>query len=724
MTISEPPGLIGWWPLHDGESSLSDRLGQAGGFVAGAVPHTQPPSERLEPSRSLSFARGAYAAIPDAPNVSTGDFSVCLWAKTSGYAGATAVLLDKRSEDSGLVRGWCVCLDSWQLGFQIADGNGSQLLLASSRLPTDGNWHHLALTIERHQATGGRWYINGQAVGSPFSVTAHPGSLSNQSPLTLGRRSDASGGDFQGELSDVRLYQRALTAEELYQVYVSIGADEPTAPLLVIPPPVVSPAALPVENGERLHWTEGVPLLELTPESPTAVQPQPSPAIDAAWTTSEKQAYEKARQSILNCSSTESTLYLQSYELRMLPPEIGQLHNLQILYLTETPLTQLPPEIGQLQKLQILDLSGTSLTQLPPEIGQLHNLQTLTLSRTSLTQLPPEIGQLHNLQTLTLSRTSLTQLPPEIGQLHNLQKLYLYNIPLTQLPPEIGQLQKLQILDLSGTPLTQLPPEIWQLHNLQELDLSGTSLTQLPPEIWQLHNLQELDLSGTSLTQLPPEIWQLHNLQELGLSSTPLTQLPPEIGQLQKLQTLDLSGTSLTQLPPEIGQLHNLQELTLGVRLTQLPPEIGQLHNLQELRLGDIPMQDLFPLVNHPNPALKVCCWEVRLPRQYWAHPSQWQAAWLLTETNAELRKIVIEKIGYERLCQELQATELDAWREYTLLKIDAKVDVEPIHLLKMTCPSTAHIHTLRVPPTLTAAHAAIRWANWDIDSEAFALET
>ena len=80
--------------------------------------------------------------------------------------------------------------------------------------------------------------------------------------------------------------------------------------------------------------------------------------------------------------------------------------------------------------------------------------------------------------------------------------------------------------------------------------------------------------------------------------------------------------------------------------------------------------------------------------------------------------------MGYERICKELQAIELDSWREYTLLKIDAKVDIEPIHLLKMTCPSTNHIHVLRVPPDLTSAHAAISWVNWDIDPEAFTAET
>jgi hypothetical protein len=58
------------------------------------------------------------------------------------------------------------------------------------------------------------------------------------------------------------------------------------------------------------------------------------------------------------------------------------------------------------------------------------------------------------------------------------------------------------------------------------------------------------------------------------------------------------------------------------------------------------------------------------------------------------------------------------------LLKIDAEVDDEPIHLLKMVCPSTSYIHVLRVPPNLTSARTAIPWANWNIDPEAFAAET
>lgn len=114
----------------------------------------------------------------------------------------------------------------------------------------------------------------------------------------------------------------------------------------------------------------------------------------------------------------------------------------------------------------------------------------------------------------------------------------------------------------------------------------------------------------------------------------------------------------------------------------------------------------------------------VSLPEKYWVHPHHWQARWLLEEHNAELRRVLIQGIGYSRICQELQATELDSWREYTLLKIDSEVDVEPIYLLKMTCPSTGYIHAMRVPPTMRSAREAIRWMNWGTDPEEFSIES
>ncbi|HLO52023.1 MAG TPA: hypothetical protein VK211_26690 [Kamptonema sp.] len=115
----------------------------------------------------------------------------------------------------------------------------------------------------------------------------------------------------------------------------------------------------------------------------------------------------------------------------------------------------------------------------------------------------------------------------------------------------------------------------------------------------------------------------------------------------------------------------------------------------------------------------------VTLPEKYGKlHPHQWQSQWLLEEENAELRRVLIQGIGYSRICQELEAVELDTWREYSLLRIDKNIDIEPINMLKMTCPSTGHIHTLRVPPNLKSARKAIKWVNWGVDAEDFSVQT
>ncbi|XWK88340.1 MAG: hypothetical protein U7127_29860 [Phormidium sp.] len=115
----------------------------------------------------------------------------------------------------------------------------------------------------------------------------------------------------------------------------------------------------------------------------------------------------------------------------------------------------------------------------------------------------------------------------------------------------------------------------------------------------------------------------------------------------------------------------------------------------------------------------------IPLPEKYGKiHPNQWQASWLLKEENAELRRVLIQGIGYERIASELGAIELDSFQEYRLLKIDTDVDVEPIYMLKMICPSTGYIHVLRVPPNVNSAKEAIRWVNWGIDPEEFAVQT
>jgi hypothetical protein len=114
----------------------------------------------------------------------------------------------------------------------------------------------------------------------------------------------------------------------------------------------------------------------------------------------------------------------------------------------------------------------------------------------------------------------------------------------------------------------------------------------------------------------------------------------------------------------------------------------------------------------------------IRIPEQYGKlDPREWQSAWLLSEKNAELRRALIQGIGYERICRELQAAVVDSWSDYTLLKINQAVDLEPVQVLKMSCPSTGYIHAVRVPPQIQSAREAICWINWGTDPEEFAVQ-
>jgi hypothetical protein len=115
----------------------------------------------------------------------------------------------------------------------------------------------------------------------------------------------------------------------------------------------------------------------------------------------------------------------------------------------------------------------------------------------------------------------------------------------------------------------------------------------------------------------------------------------------------------------------------------------------------------------------------VRLPEQYGQLPPDlWRSQWLLEEFNFELRQVLLQGIGYERISQELEAIAIDTWREYILLGVDAEIDDEPMLLLKMTCPSTGLTHVARVPPDFDSAQEAIQWVNWDIDPAEFAVQT
>lgn len=85
----------------------------------------------------------------------------------------------------------------------------------------------------------------------------------------------------------------------------------------------------------------------------------------------------------------------------------------------------------------------------------------------------------------------------------------------------------------------------------------------------------------------------------------------------------------------------------------------------------------------------------------------------ILRESNAELRRVMIERMGYLEFAEQAGAKRLDSDQDpggkRELLKIQLEDD-EPLVGLSCFCPSTGRQYFLRVPPKTKTCHQAAAW--------------
>ena len=81
-----------------------------------------------------------------------------------------------------------------------------------------------------------------------------------------------------------------------------------------------------------------------------------------------------------------------------------------------------------------ISLNYNMINLLPPSIGDLHQLRMLRLAHNRLAALPPAIGGLVGLKGLFLDYNNLSRLPEEIGDLTALEDLNLEDNKIVKLP--------------------------------------------------------------------------------------------------------------------------------------------------------------------------------------------------------------------------------------------------------------------------------------------------
>ena len=234
---------------------------------------------------------------------------------------------------------------------------------------------------------------------------------------------------------------------------------------------------------------------------------------------------------------TDVALVSYGIDLRgRVPSVLAGLSHLREIWISSALTGSIPPELGQLRNLQDLWLYGNQLTgPIPPELGSILALYDLRLGGNRLTgAIPPELGRLENLGYLQLDANQLTGgIPPELGALTRLWSLELDGNQLTgAIPPELARLPLLQTLELQGNRLTgTVPAEFASFGNLRELNLRDNRLTgQIPAKLSASPHFYRLWLGGNRFTGCLPldlrEVAQDRGALGLRFCQCPASLLP------------------------------------------------------------------------------------------------------------------------------------------------------------------------------------------------------
>lgn len=199
---------IGYYPFN---GDTKDASGNGyNGYATGATLTT----DRLNAQNSALYFNGhSYVSIPhnDIFNMK-GNRTVCAWFKISGVSPVDIVtIMSKRNGNSSF---WLLSVEVSKINFALFNGFSSLDYHYSVQTIPIGTWVHVAIVIKNDTSY---MYING-ALDSVSPITV-PRPL-NTRPFMIGY-SDATQEAFIGSIDDVRLYDGALTEQEITTIYNS-----------------------------------------------------------------------------------------------------------------------------------------------------------------------------------------------------------------------------------------------------------------------------------------------------------------------------------------------------------------------------------------------------------------------------------------------------------------------------------------------------------------------
>jgi hypothetical protein len=216
-SVSDPlfnDSLVAWYPLQ--ESSGSTAFDFSGNNYDGTINGVTPGSgTNLADLPTYSFDQNDDSIVvqndPDITSNGNGGMTISMWYKASSRPGSGHNIVSKRDDAS----------TTWIL-YQTPDGmtwyyNGQYQRDSNTYFAT-GDWEHITGVYDPSNSEV-RLYKNGNLA----TTTTASGLSSDNADLKIGQ--DNTLNSFKGDISDVRIYDRALNLTEIDKVYGVFGSN-------------------------------------------------------------------------------------------------------------------------------------------------------------------------------------------------------------------------------------------------------------------------------------------------------------------------------------------------------------------------------------------------------------------------------------------------------------------------------------------------------------------
>jgi len=211
-------GLAGFWLMNEGGGDKIQDLsmnGNKGTLVGMAHPPT--PASGWNPGRKgvgLNFDGGNdYVDAGNAASLNiTNAITIEAWVKTTTITAQRNIIM----KGGGTATNYGIDIGSIAgklRFFGYASGVAKGIILAGGTVIDDGIWHHIAGTFD-----GTNWIIYRDGVVDNSKVDAATLTPTTET-LQIGARQ--STGYFDGSIDEVRIYNRALSASEIMELYIN-----------------------------------------------------------------------------------------------------------------------------------------------------------------------------------------------------------------------------------------------------------------------------------------------------------------------------------------------------------------------------------------------------------------------------------------------------------------------------------------------------------------------